>query len=1224
MATYSDLVVFEISSDTATNQNVAISAFTAASINDLGDGFYNVSSTNFEEGASLAFTGTTQTVTVNGLTFGTSFRVGADTLVVSSDGGSTTTSLSGWSVSAVDLSGSARGTYLFFVASGETIPQDLQDNPTSYVVQSGGNAGGGSMPYASVMETSELIPPYSGDFIVTGTGGADLIDIDFTDAADGDKVDNNDGNPNNATGNDDSIIAGAENDTILAGDGDDTIEGGDGDDYIEGDGGAAAPTSAGTDFGTVYGFDAKTITQKELANTAIYTGGDSQVNGEDVVSAYTTAFRISGNAQFDLNGQTLMHAGWVSYSDAGSTLDNTSYVRDPSTDTTKLINGESYSIVNNGYYDTSQYNNYSFVAGDGNTYTVNDIRNWAENNGFNTTDTSNIFLQVLVNDADPNDYIAVLSSGGSYSTDEALENFFNDHGGLTSITLNSSASVTQGWSLNKDVDLRLSPATNGSLDNVVPASEKPLIANFAQQGDQTGAYADVDAGLSSVTTTLFEISDPSKTYVDINGTLTAIGYGTVQDGEANPDNGVRVNETLTIDGENYTMIDGEKMFDNFSLQMGDGNSYTYAQYQAWVDANLSTSYDDRLSLYVVQNQADPTKIYVGLGTTATSAGDFCLASFAAAHGGLVSLSNLDLDGYTTSLTLTGDSTGAVAIDGMTLPGSTTTGSGNDSIDGGAGNDTILGNGGDDTIRAGEGDDSVLGGEGADSIFGFEGSDTVDGGDGDDYINTRTSVGTGVPDTEYVHPSDSNYTYPADTDPNNDRDSVLGGAGNDTILTGDDADTIDGGDGADVIDAGFDDDIVSGGLGADSIQGADGADTIDGGDGDDVIYGGVDPLDPTYAEAQNYEIADVDGDTNTTSNSDSLVGGAGNDRIYGQDDSDTLEGGLGNDTLDGGIDNDTLIGGAGDDQLTGGQGDDVFVFENSGNDTITDFGAGITGNPNDGSDQTDNDFVDMNPYYDNLSELRADFEDDGILNQSNSTDLKGRAVDYSNNTAMTGTLTLSGVTKTDLTYDTTNVICFTKGSMIRTIDGLRPIETLEQGDLVWTQDDGYQPVRWIGSRRFGRGHLSQHEKLRPIRIKAGALGQGVPETDLVVSQQHRVLASSSITKRMTSEDEVLVAAKHLLLVNGIDVDMTDQSVTYYHILFDKHQIVEVNGALTESMFTGPEALKSVSMEAREEIFAIFPELSELDHATLPSVRPILSGRKGRKLAQRHKQNRKFLV
>ena len=41
------------------------------------------------------------------------------------------------------------------------------------------------------------------------------------------------------------------------------------------------------------------------------------------------------------------------------------------------------------------------------------------------------------------------------------------------------------------------------------------------------------------------------------------------------------------------------------------------------------------------------------------------------------------------------------------------------------------------------------------------------------------------------------------------------------------------------------------------------------------------------------------DPNTTNNNDSLVGGAGNDTIYGQDDEDTLEGGVGNDVLDGG-------------------------------------------------------------------------------------------------------------------------------------------------------------------------------------------------------------------------------------------------------------------------------------------------------------------------------------
>lgn len=204
------------------------------------------------------------------------------------------------------------------------------------------------------------------------------------------------------------------------------------------------------------------------------------------------------------------------------------------------------------------------------------------------------------------------------------------------------------------------------------------------------------------------------------------------------------------------------------------------------------------------------------------------------------------------------------------------------------------------------------------------------------------------------------------------------------------------------------------------------------------------------------------------------------------------------------------------------------------------------------------------------------------------------------------------------------VCFTSGTLIRTIDGLVAAEEIEQGDMVWTKDDGYQPVRWVGHRYFDGEALSGHENLRPIRIKRGALGNGLPERDLRVSQQHRMLVNSSILERMTGDDEALVAAKHLLQINGIDVDHKAQGVTYIHFLFDRHQIVEAEGAESESLFTGPEALKSVSPEARKEIFAIFPELMDTQYDKLEPARPILSGRKGKKLAQRHKQNRKFLL
>ena len=81
------------------------------------------------------------------------------------------------------------------------------------------------------------------------------------------------------------------------------------------------------------------------------------------------------------------------------------------------------------------------------------------------------------------------------------------------------------------------------------------------------------------------------------------------------------------------------------------------------------------------------------------------------------------------------------------------------------------------------------------------------------------------------------------------------------------------------------------------------------------------------------------------------------------------------------------------------------------------------------------------------------------------------------------------------------------------------------------------------------------------------------------------------RRLHGADEVLVAAKHLLQVDGIDVVQDADSVTYVHFLFDRHQIVESEGAETESLFTDPEAVKTVDSAARVEIFAPVPRTCE---------------------------------
>ncbi|WP_134726544.1 Hint domain-containing protein [Paracoccus luteus] len=211
----------------------------------------------------------------------------------------------------------------------------------------------------------------------------------------------------------------------------------------------------------------------------------------------------------------------------------------------------------------------------------------------------------------------------------------------------------------------------------------------------------------------------------------------------------------------------------------------------------------------------------------------------------------------------------------------------------------------------------------------------------------------------------------------------------------------------------------------------------------------------------------------------------------------------------------------------------------------------------------------------------------------------------------------------LPLDADDVYCFAAGTLILTPAGEVAVETLVAGDLVMTRDRGAQPVRWVGARSVSAAGLARNPKLRPIRIRAGALGDGLPASDLVVSPQHRILVRSRIAQRMFGTDEILVAAKQLLQLDGIDIARDMDRVDYVRFMFDRHEVVFSNGAEAESLYTGPEALKAVGTAARDEILALFPELRDGGHAAEPA-RPLASGRMARKLAVRHAVNGRPLV
>ena len=483
-------------------------------------------------------------------------------------------------------------------------------------------------------------------------------------------------------------------------------------------------------------------------------------------------------------------------------------------------------------------------------------------------------------------------------------------------------------------------------------------------------------------------------------------------------------------------------------------------------------------------------------------------------------------------------------------------------------------------------------------------------------------------------------------------NIQSNAGDDTISAGEGDDVIDGGAGDDIIQGGAGNDIIEGGIGFDTISGGDGADIItdDNGGGDFDGGAGDDTISITGADFPVTVTGGSGNDDVTVFNSPGLTNtidlGEGDDIFRGGDTVDIVTGGTGNDTiisgggddvLDGGDGDDSFILFTGDDTATGGLGNDNF-FEGAGEgaDVITDFNVGNTGALDDG-DQTNNDFVDLSGFYNTttltsvngvggnfgnaLAMLRADAEDgrlDGIIG----------GVDYS--AQIVGVdLTLQdgaggSVTGADLTFDNTNVVCFAKGTQIQTITGDCLIEDLQVGDRVLTMDNGYQEIKWIGGTRVSRETLSENPKLKPIRIRAGALGSDLPKTDLVVSPQHRILVRSVIAIRMFDTNEVLIPANKLLAIDGIDIVDDGQDAEYFHMLFDRHEIVFSNGAPTESLFTGPEALKSVSADAQREIATLFAGILEPDFVPVSARLIPAKGKHMKHLAERHQRNKKDLV
>ena len=167
----------------------------------------------------------------------------------------------------------------------------------------------------------------------------------------------------------------------------------------------------------------------------------------------------------------------------------------------------------------------------------------------------------------------------------------------------------------------------------------------------------------------------------------------------------------------------------------------------------------------------------------------------------------------------------------------------------------------------------------------------------------------------------------------------------------------------------------------------------------------------------------------------------------------------------------------------------------------------------------------------------------------------------------------------------------RGTHVMTEHGPKLVEELEVGDRIETKDDGLQPLRWIARRRVGRAELALDPSLRPVRLRAAALGNGIPERELAVAPGLRTLVSGWRCQVLFGEDEVLAPAIGLCNDQAVVTDHGSDGVEYVHLMFDAHQVILAEGLEVESFHPGHIPARTLCPRARQRLAACFPHLAD---------------------------------
>lgn len=128
--------------------------------------------------------------------------------------------------------------------------------------------------------------------------------------------------------------------------------------------------------------------------------------------------------------------------------------------------------------------------------------------------------------------------------------------------------------------------------------------------------------------------------------------------------------------------------------------------------------------------------------------------------------------------------------------------------------------------------------------------------------------------------------------------------------------------------------------------------------------------------------------------------------------------------------------------------------------------------------------------------------------------------------------------------------FAKDCMISTLRGLVAVGELQSSDLIFTRDNGFQTIKFVGKRNVDEISLTGS-----VRIRAHSMAPSVPTRDVTLSADQHVLMTDH--QQCAFNTEKLVICRDLLQQNS-NCFQSDHVEAAYVIELDRDEVILVDG------------------------------------------------------------------